>query len=410
MSFNFQLVLGSIAGISIGVLLNFLGMTHPAYAPTVYVSQIIGKGIFINLLKMMIIPLVFTSITIGIAHLRSHAQMSKVWKLTLIYFLSTSFLAASLGLVVMNILKPGVGIGIAQYQDSMAQLSVTSTNLGDWTKTFLAGLFMNPIAAMSKGEILPTIIFAMFLGIALVASGEERSSRIIQLFQDFFDLIMIIIGWVMKILPVGLMALFIDLFATQDIKLLQAMGKFIVIVIACTLFHGFVLLPLILKAFSKQKISVFFSSVKEALVTAVSTSSSSATLPVTLRCVENNLKVNKDVAGFVVPLGATVNMDGTALYEAMAALFVANLVGLDLNLVQQVVVVFMAVIASIGAPGIPSAGMVTMMMVFQSVGLPAEAVAILIPFDRPLDALRTMVNVEGDMVGSVIVDQHVRSS
>ena len=148
----------------------------------------------------------------------------------------------------------------------------------------------------------------------------------------------------------------------------------------------------------------------EALITALSTSSSSATLPITMRCVEDKLKVDKDVAGFVLPLGATINMDGTALYEAMAALFVANLAGIDLSLVQQLTVFFMAIVASVGAPGIPSAGMVTLVMVLQSVGLPIEAIAILIPIDRPLDAVRTMVNVNGDAIGCTIIHHYTQKS
>jgi len=175
------------------------------------------------------------------------------------------------------------------------------------------------------------------------------------------------------------------------------------IVVGATLFHGLVSLPLVLWFTTKRNPIEYFIGVRDALVTAFSTSSSSATLPVTMNCVENNLKVDKDIAGFVLPIGATMNMDGTALYEAMAAIFVANLVGVELTFVQQLTVFLTAMVASIGAPGIPSAGLVTMLLVLQSVGLPVEAVAILIPIDRPLDALRTMVNVEGDTIGSCVV-------
>jgi Na+/H+-dicarboxylate symporter len=179
----------------------------------------------------------------------------------------------------------------------------------------------------------------------------------------------------------------------------------LLVVVGTTLFHGGVVLPGILFAVTRCPPGKFFNGTRDALMTAFSTSSSSATLPVTMRCVEDNLKVDKSIAGFVLPLGATVNMDGTALYEAVAALFIANIMGIDLNVAQQLIVFFMAMIASIGAPGIPSAGMVTMIMVLQSVGLPAEAVAILLPIDRVLDTVRTAVNVEGDAVGSLIVQK-----
>jgi len=178
--------------------------------------------------------------------------------------------------------------------------------------------------------------------------------------------------------------------------------------VATTLIHGVIILPLLLYLVTGVTPLRFWRGAREALITAFATSSSSATLPVTLRCVENKLHVKPEIAGFVVPLGATINMDGTALYEAAAALFIAHLAGIELGTGQQLVVFFTAMIAAMGAPGIPSAGMVTMVMVLQSVGLPAEAIAILLPIDRLLDTLRTAVNVEGDMVGSLIVQKLVQ--
>jgi Na+/H+-dicarboxylate symporter len=207
--------------------------------------------------------------------------------------------------------------------------------------------------------------------------------------------------------PIGILALLLKLGATQDIAVLSSMGTFIVMVLAVTLLHGIVILPLILYGLTGVTPLRFWNGARDALITAFATSSSSATLPVTMRCTEENLGVRRDIAGFVVPLGATVNMDGTALYEAAAALFIANLVGIELSIVQQLIVFFTAMIAAIGAPGIPSAGMVTMVMVLQSVGLPAEAIAILLPIDRLLDTFRTTVNVEGDMIGSLVVQKLV---
>jgi Na+/H+-dicarboxylate symporter len=209
----------------------------------------------------------------------------------------------------------------------------------------------------------------------------------------------------MRLAPLGIMALLLKLVATQDVALLGTLTKFIAVVIGTTLLHGVVVLPLILYLVTGVTPLHFWRGAREALVTAFATSSSSATLPVTLRCVEQHLHVKRDIAGFVVPLGATVNMDGTALYEAAAALFVANLAGIDLNFGQQLVVFFTAMLGAIGAPGIPSAGMVTMVVVLQSVGLPVEAIAILLPMDRLLDAFRTAVNVEDDMIASLVVQK-----
>jgi Na+/H+-dicarboxylate symporter len=191
----------------------------------------------------------------------------------------------------------------------------------------------------------------------------------------------------------------------QNLAMLSTLAKFVLVVVGTTLLHGVIVLPLILYLFTGKTPLWFWRGAREALMTAFATSSSSATLPVTLRCASDHLHVKPAIAGFVIPLGATINMDGTALYEAAAALFIANLVGIELSFAQQLIVFFTAMIAAMGAPGIPSAGMVTMVMVLQSVGLPAEAIAILLPIDRLLDTLRTTVNVEGDMVGSLVVQK-----
>lgn len=354
---------------------------------------------------MILIPLVFTSITVGIANLRAHAQMSKVWKLSLLYYFSTTGLAVLIGLISVNLFKPGSGQTIAMFQDAMVASDLKSLSVVEFIQNFLGNLFVNPLQAMATGQVLPTIIFAIFLGIALIVAGE-KGKTILKFMNEFFDLIMMIVGWIMWLLPFGIFALLAKLVATQDPSLFGTLGTFILVVVGTTLFHGFLTLPMLLIIFGRMHPSRYYAGVREALITAFSTSSSSATLPVTYRCVEENLKVDKDVAGFVLPLGATINMDGTAMYEAVAALFIANLVGIDLNIVQQFIVFIMAILASIGAPGIPSAGMVTMVMVLQSVGLPAEAIAILIPIDRLLDAVRTMVNVKGDTIGSIIVDRY----
>jgi Na+/H+-dicarboxylate symporter len=205
--------------------------------------------------------------------------------------------------------------------------------------------------------------------------------------------------------PFGIAALLISLVSTQDIAMLSTLASFVAVVVGTTLLHGVVVLPLLMYAVTGHTPLWFWRGAREAIITALATSSSSATLPVTMRCATKHLHVKPEIAGFVVPLGATMNMDGTALYEAAAALFIANLVGVDLTLVQQLIVFVTAMLASVGAPGIPSAGMVTMVMVLQSVGLPAEAIAILLPIDRMLDTLRTAVNVEGDMITSVVVQK-----
>ena len=398
---NVQIFIGVILGIIIGLFLTQLGPDSGTREWVLYASNL-SANLFVDLLKMILIPLVFSTIVVGVANLQMHHQMHKVWKATLIFFVCSMGLAMILALVTMNILKPGQGLHLSMFQDAMSNYQHKQMTPSEFFLQFLHGLFVNPFAALAKGDIMPVVVFALFLGVALVVGGE-RYKNIILLFKEFLDLTMRIIGWVMRLAPLGICALLIKLVATQDIALLSTLIEFIVIVIAMTLVHGIVVLPLILYIFTKKTPWWLWRGAREALITAFATSSSSATLPVSLRCAEENLQVRKDLAGFVIPLGTALNFDGTALYEAAAALFVANLAGIDLNLSQQLIVFCMSMIGAMGAPGIPSAGMVTMILVLQSVGLPVEAIAILLPIDRILDTVRTAVNVEGDIVGSLVV-------
>jgi Na+/H+-dicarboxylate symporter len=406
LALNTQILLGALLGILLGLWMAALGEDAAAAQHGLYAAGLAGS-LFIDLLKMILVPLVFTSIAVGVANLRAHRQMHRVWIATLSFFVLSMAVAIVLGMGAANLFEPGKGLQLALFQDAMQGFEAKQVTLGQFAQSFLHGLFVNPFAALAQGNVLAIVIFALFVGIALVAGGE-RYRNILLFLQEGLELTLRIVGWIMRLAPLGIMALLVKLVATQDVALLSTLLKFVVVVLGTTLLHGIVVLPLILYLVTRVSLLRFWRGAREALVTAFATSSSSATLPVTLRCVEQHLHVKPEIAGFVAPLGATINMDGTALYEAAAALFVANLVGIDLNLMQQGIVFVTAMLAAIGAPGIPSAGMVTMMMVLQSVGLPAEAIAILLPIDRLLDAFRTAVNVEGDMVGSLVVQKLVK--
>ena len=404
-SLNIQILIGAIIGVCGGIFLQQLGAQHAVTQNTVFAAGLIG-ALFIDLLKMILIPLVFCSIAVGIANLRQHSQMHRVWVTTLVFFMFTMAIAIVLGMSASNYFKPGAGMQVAMFADAMGNFKAQQLPLPEFFAQFLHSLFMNPFAALAKGDVLAVVIFALFLGITLVIGGD-RYKNILVLLQEGLEIAMTIVGWIMRLAPYGIAALLLKLLATQDITMIATMAKFMAVVAGTTLLHGVVILPLLLYLITGKTPLWFWQGSKEALVTAFATSSSNATLPITMRCATGNLQVKPEIAGFVVPLGATVNMDGTALYEAAAALFIANLVGIELNLTQQLIVFAMAMIAAIGAPGIPSAGMVTMVMVLQSVGLPAEAIAILLPIDRLLDTLRTTVNVQGDMIGSLVVQKLV---
>jgi Na+/H+-dicarboxylate symporter len=403
---NTQILLGAFLGVAFGFGLLSIGKDSTTTQSSLYIANLVGT-LFIDLLKMVLIPLVFTSIAVGVANLQAHKQIHRVWISTLCFFAFSMAIAIVVGLVANHIFHPGQGLQLEMFQNAMSKFEAKQQSPADFFTKFLHGLFMNPVAALAQGEVLAVLIFALFLGIALVIGGE-RYKNILILLQELLEIVMQMVRWIMTLAPFGIMALLIKLVVTQDLALLSTLGKFAAVVAGSLLLHGVVLLPLILYLVTGMSPLRFWRGAREALVTAFATSSSSATLPITLRCAEHNLHVRKEIAQFVIPLGATINMDGTALYEAAAALFVANLVGIDLNLTQQLIVFFTAMFAAIGAPGIPSAGMVTMVMVLQSVGLPAEAIAILLPIDRLLDTLRTAANVEGDMIGSLIVQKLVK--
>lgn len=404
-SHNVQILLGAVSGVAIGLLFHALGTAHPVVQGGLYTAGIAGT-LFIDLLKMILIPLVFCSITVGIANLRQHQQMHRVWVTTLVFFMFTMSIAIVLGMSASLYFKPGSGLEIAMFSDAMHNFAITQISPSEFANQFVHGLFVNPFKALSEGNVLAVVIFALFLGIALVMGGERYKS-VLALLQEAQEITMRIVGWIMVLAPLGIMALLIKLVATQDAAMIGTLAKFVAVVIGVTLTHGVVILPLLLYLITGKSPLSFWRGAREALLTAFATSSSNATLPITMRCTIHNFKVKPEIAGFVVPLGATINMDGTALYEAIAALFIANLVGVELSFAQQLIVFFTAMIAAVGAPGIPSAGMVTMVMVLQSVGLPAEAIAILLPIDRLLDTLRTTVNVQGDMIGSLVVQKLV---
>ena len=406
-SLNSQILIGSLSGILLGAVLSTLDKESATSQVSLYIAELLGM-LFVDLLKMVMIPLVFTSIAVGVANLRAHNKIHRVWKTTLGYFFLTAIVAITLGLTAANLLKPGKGLHLPMFQDAMENFQAHEMTLPEFFTQFLHSLFQNPVAAMADANIIAVVIFALLMGIALVIGGE-RFQNIRIFLQELLELVLMLVGWIMKLAPLCIMALLIKLVVTQDFSLLMILIKFISLVIGTILLHAFIVLPMILYLVTGMTPIKFWRGAREALITAFATSSSSATLPITLQCAEQNLHVKRNIAGFVLPLGATVNMDGTALYEAAAALFIANLVGVDLNLMQQMIVFFTAMLAAMGAPGIPSAGMVTMLLVLQSVGLPVEAIAILLPIDRLLDAFRTSVNVEGDMIGSLVVQKVVES-
>lgn len=406
MSLNTQILIAAVLGVAYGFLLNLFPDTQ-FFAGSVY-GLSLASSIFVGLLKLLLIPLIFSSIVVGVSNLQTGGQLGRTWKITLACCVTTTTLALILGLACAHLFGVGKGVDIALFQDAMQQHQTPDTlTASSFFTNFIQNTLINPFKAFAEGNVLAVVLFALMIGVALVKGGE-RFKTVKDLSQQFFEIMLLMIGWVMKIAPIGIFALLAKLIATEDLSVLSRLAEFAAVVTGTTIFHGIVVLPLLLWIFGKMNPVTFFRGARTALITAFATSSSSATMPLSLKCAQENLGVRPATAGFVIPLGTQLNMDGTALYEAAAALFIANLMGLDLTLGQQLIVCATAMIASLGAPGIPSAGMVTMIMVLQSVGLPAEAIAILLPIDRLLDTVRTVVNVQGDMMISVVVDRFTK--
>lgn len=406
LSLNSQILIGCLLGIAGGLWLNIAG-SAALRQDTLYGAKLVGT-LFLDLLRMVLVPLIFASIVVGVANLRANQKMHRVWITTLAFFGLSMALAILIGFGAAHLFEPGKGMQLEMFAEATRNFQARQMPLPEYIAQFLHGLFQNPFKALAQGDMLAIVIIALFLGIALVVGGERyRNLRL--LIQELQELCLMIVGWIMRLAPLGIAALLLQLVASQNAALLGSLLHFIGVVIGSTLFHGVIVLPLLLYIVTRMSPLRFWRGAREALITAFATSSSSATLPITLRCTEQHLHVKKDIANFVVPLGATVNMDGTALYEAAAALFVARLAGIELDIASQAIIFLVAMLGAIGAPGIPSVGMLSMVLVLESVGLPSAAIAILLPIDRILDTVRTAVNVEGDMVGSLIV-QHLSGS
>ncbi len=360
---------------------------------------------FLDTLKMLVIPLIVSSMIVGITGLGDIRKVGKAGTITLVYFLSTSGIAVIAGIIVVNIMQPGLGVELTtDIPEKVA--GKESIGITDILQSFVTP---NLFQSMAKMEILPIIMFSLVFGGVLTTLGE-KGKLVISVFDGINIAIMKIVHLVMYFAPLGVFALVSsklgaagggDLFLAELLKI----GKFAVTVILGLMIHALITLPAILYFVAKQNPLTYFKNMSAALTTALSTASSAATLPVTIECVEEENKISRRTTLFVIPLGATVNMNGTALYESIAAIFIAQMVGIHLGLGDQVLIFLTATLAAIGAAGIPEAGLVTMVIVLQAVGLPLEGIGMLLSIDWFLDRLRTSVNVWGDSIGAAVVDR-----
>lgn len=371
--------------------------------------------LFLNALKMIIVPLIVSSIVVGIAGVGGTVGLGRLGGKTVLYYLATSLFAILTGLLLVNLFAPGIidgqpardVLGLNLEQAAIASDKVGSRGVGDIADVFLSMVPPNIVAAAANGQMLGLIFFSLLFGYFMTRIGEARQDMQLTFWQGVYHTMMKITDFIMKFAPLGVFGLVAKVIAGiepgQVGELAASLGVYFITVLLALAVHVFITLPILLKFIGRVRPFRQYVAMAPALLTAFSTASSSATLPITLDCVEKNAKVSNRTSSFVLPLGATVNMDGTALYECVAAMFIAQAYGLELSFTTQFVIVLVALLTSIGVAGIPAASLVAITIILTTIGLPLEALGLILAVDRILDMFRTAVNVFSDSCGAVII-------
>tara|TARA_A100001011_G_scaffold400513_1_gene515780 strand:+ start:28613 stop:29878 length:1266 start_codon:yes stop_codon:yes gene_type:complete len=407
-----------LIGMGLGVIFGYIFTLIPDGGK--FISDYIKPfgTIFINLLKLIAVPLILASLIKGISDLKDISKLSQMGGRTIIIYLITTLTAVSIGLVLVNVIQPGKSISVetrnelveaysteTQAKQEAAAIQRESGPLQALIDVVPSNIFL---AASNNRNMLQVIFFALFFGIGMILLPQKQVKSVKKLFDSFNTIILKLIDLIMKSAPYGVFALLAALVVeAPSLELFQALALY-----AITLLLGLAAMILvyiiIVRVVTKRKVSFFMQGIAPAQLLAFSTSSSAATLPVTMECVEDNLGVDKEVASFVLPIGATINMDGTSVYQGVAAVFIAQAFGLDLNLSAQLGIVLTATLASIGTAAVPSAGIVMLVIVLAQAGIPEAGLALIFAIDRPLDMCRTIVNVTGDASVSMLVGKSIR--
>lgn len=354
--------------------------------------------IFLLALKAVVSPLIFTSSTFGAASLKPK-QLGKIGLKTLFYFVFSMSLAILLGLGLVQLFRPGEGVSLASDSSVAPKVSIST---GHFLKNLLEKFFQNPFQALAETNVLGIVLFGILFGIS-IALLEERGEGLKQFFDDATQGMLKVTGIILYLAPAGVFALVYHALAQGGIQTLVGLGKYIGTVLTGLLIHGGVTLPLLAWIFGGRSIRTLFRGARPAMAVAFGTASSAATLPVTYRCATETLNVSPSIASFIISIGATMNMNGTALYEAVACIFIAQAYGVTLQGLQIIFIFLTSLLAAVGAAAIPSAGLVTMVLVLNAAGLPLEGIGLLLGVDRFLDMCRTSVNVLDDLVGCIVV-------
>ena len=392
-----NILLGMLVGFVLGAILyysNFLPLRLKEFIE-IYIFNL-GSSIFVNLLKLLIVPLVFFSLVSGISSLTNMTSLGNITLKTVSLYLSTTAIAVTLSLIIGSIFKPGSG-----YSSNISPPDKLPQGQGIY-ETILDIFPSNIIEAMANNQMLAVVFFSILFGLALNKTNH-LTNNFSESFEKLNTVFMQLVIMIISFAPIGVFCLIGKFVIADGLDIFQEAFKYVTLLILVLFIHAFVTYSLILKIFTNLSLLTFFKKMREVAIFAFSTSSSAATIPVTLKTVQDSLGVNKNVASFVIPVGATINMDGTAIMQGMATVFIAQMSGIDLSLIQYIQVVILAVVTSIGTAAVPSAGTITLVIILQQFGLPLEAIGIILAVDRILDMLRTSVNVTGDAAVACIV-------
>ncbi len=405
-----KILTGLVLGALIGVSANLMIGSDNIQGVVANVTEPLGR-MWLNALIMVVIPLILSTLSLGVAGLGDLKTLGRIGLLTILGFLFLTALSTTLGLTVMNLIQPGTGLDPAvtkklmeTYQgEAKGAMGLAEGKFG--VDLFVRMIPRNPMSAMANGEMLAVIVFALMIGIAMTIISREKAEPMIKFMESLGHIVIAIIELVMKAAPFGVFCLIFSVTARFGYDLLLQLLMYVLTVVGSLAVFQFIGYPLILKLIAKKNPLEFFRKIKIVMLTAFSTSSSNATLPTTMRVGEQELGLPREIAGFVLPLGATMNMNGTALFEGATVLFLAQVFGVELSLGAQLIVVLMSVITAIGVAGIPGGSIPLLMMVLGLVGVPMEGIAIVLGVDRILDMCRTVLNVTGDLVTATIVQR-----
>jgi Na+/H+-dicarboxylate symporter len=409
MALHTRMLIGFVIGTAAGLLAN-LYAADAGWLDTLvtYVADPVGQ-LFLRLLFMLVIPLVFSALVLGVVEIGDPQSLGRIGGKTLLWILAVTAIAVTIGLVLVNVLQPGLGLPPELAGALLAEASERTADIAgkggaiSGVDLLLNIVPKNPVASAASGDLIAVMFFALMFGIAATVVRSDGTRMFVGAVQGIYDISLKLIGWIIELAPYAVAALLFSITSKLGFDVMIQLARFVGTVLLALGIHFFIVFPILLAVFGRTSPLAFFRGAQPALLTAFSTSSSSATLPTTLAVTEERLGVPRRVARFVCTLGATANMNGTALFEGITVLFLAQFFGVELSLVQQVTVLVLCIFGSIGAAGVPGGSLPVIAMILMMFGIPPEGIGLILGVDRLLDMCRTVVNVGGDMVGSVVI-------